>query len=83
MATDTAPYVLDMNPRLGGGYPFSHLGGANFPAALIAWLNHELPDPSWLRSQPGIVSCRYDEMVTMSGLGDQSHSGKPVELAAR
>ena len=28
---------LEMNPRFGGGYPFSHTLGANFPLAIIEW----------------------------------------------
>ena len=34
-------YVLDLNCRFGGLYPFSHLAGANFPKAIISMLKNE------------------------------------------
>jgi carbamoyl-phosphate synthase large subunit len=48
------PYLLEMNPRFGGHYPFSHAAGANIPAALIAWVSGEPVRAEWLRVQPGI-----------------------------
>jgi hypothetical protein len=52
-----------MNPRFGGGYPFSHLAGANLPAVLLAWANREQPDPEWLKVQPNITSSKCDGLV--------------------
>lgn len=33
--------VLELNPRFGGGYPFSHEAGVNIPKAIIKWANGE------------------------------------------
>jgi carbamoyl-phosphate synthase large subunit len=63
LATHRGYCVLDLNPRFGGGYPFSHLAGANIPAALIAWASGQQPDPSWLRARPGVVVSKYDGML--------------------
>lgn len=36
---DGIPYILEMNARFGGGYPFSHMAGCDLPRAMISWLN--------------------------------------------
>jgi carbamoyl-phosphate synthase large subunit len=40
---DGQPYVLDINPRFGGGYPASHLAGADFPCALVEMIRGRQP----------------------------------------
>lgn len=34
-------YLLEMNARFGGGYPFSHLAGIDLPSAIIKWVSGE------------------------------------------
>ncbi len=39
---DNKPYILELNPRFGGGYPMTHLSGINFPKLLIDLANNEI-----------------------------------------
>ena len=40
--------VLELNPRFGGGYPFSYEAGVNMPKAIIEWVRGNDVDPSIL-----------------------------------
>ena len=57
---DGQPVVIDINPRFGGGYPFSHLAGANVPACYLAWTLGVPIDPEWLIAEPGVTSSKYE-----------------------
>lgn len=35
------PHVIEMNARFAEGYPFSHMGHCNLPAAIVAWTKGE------------------------------------------
>lgn len=50
---DGTPYILEMNARFGGGYPFSHLGGCNLPKAIVAWAEGCEPDTDCFTVKPG------------------------------
>jgi len=55
---DDRLFVLDCNCRFGGGYPFSHVAGANIPAAIVAWALGKEPDPVWFRICSGVRSVK-------------------------
>ncbi len=40
------PYILELNPRFGGGYPITHLSGIDFTKLLIDMVNDKL-DPNY------------------------------------
>ena len=48
-------FVLEMNARFGGGYPFSHMAGVNLPAAIIKWLSGEKTDKLLLTERNNIL----------------------------
>lgn len=52
---DGVPYILEMNARFGGGYPFSHMGGCNLPKAIVNWAKGKTIDKSILMSETGII----------------------------
>lgn len=51
-------YVLEMNCRFGGQYPFSHLAGANTPQQIVDWLEGKPTDLSLLSPKVGIKACK-------------------------
>jgi len=64
--------VLELNPRFGGGYPFSHVAGANVPAALLAWAESSPVDPAWLKCQPDVTSAKCDRLVIKAERGERA-----------
>jgi carbamoyl-phosphate synthase large subunit len=58
-------WVLDVNPRFGGGYPFSHAAGANLPAALIAWVLGAPPRQEWLTSRANVLGGKVSTVVVL------------------
>lgn len=61
-------WLIDVNPRFGGGYPFSHLAGADIPAALIAWKLGLPEDPRWFAPVESITSAKSVETVRLGAL---------------
>ncbi len=56
-----AAHVLDVNPRFGGGYAFSHLAGADVPKMYVASALGLETHPEWLRCRTGVTSAKYED----------------------
>lgn len=52
---DGVPYILEMNARFGGGYPFSHMGGCNLPKAIVEWVKGNEIDEKLISAKTGIT----------------------------
>jgi carbamoyl-phosphate synthase large subunit len=63
MMVEDIPYLLELNPRIGGHYPFSHAAGANIPAAMIAWASGKTPKREWFRVKPGVKSFKGISLI--------------------
>jgi len=55
--------VLELNPRFGGGYPFSYEAGVNLPQAIIQWVKGEKVDASILVPQIGKMFAKNDYLM--------------------
>lgn len=56
-------FLLEMNPRFGGGYPFSQMSGANFPAIIYALLKNEPIKEEWLTKKFNQVFAKFDSLI--------------------
>ena len=55
--------VLELNPRFGGGYPFSYEAGVNLPKAILQWLKGETIDSKILVPEYGRMFAKNDYLM--------------------
>jgi len=55
--------VLELNPRFGGGFPFSYEAGVNLPKAIIMWLRGESVPSSMLQPTYGKMFAKNDYLM--------------------
>lgn len=60
---DGAYCVLELNPRFGGGFPFSYEAGVNFPKALIQMIKGESFDTQMLVPEYGRMFSKNDYLM--------------------
>ena len=56
-------YYLEMNPRFGGGYPFSHEAGIHTPSIYLAWLNGENSVDRFNNFKEGLMFSKCDRLI--------------------
>lgn len=55
--------VLELNPRFGGGFPFSYEAGVNMPKAIIQWVKGEEVDPQMLQPEYRRMFAKNDYLM--------------------
>ena len=65
---DNKLYLLEINPRFGGGYPFSHEAGINLAAIYIAWLKGEDSEnlAQYNNYKENIMFAKCDRLIELS-----------------
>ncbi len=62
----SGPMLLEINPRFGGGYPCSHLCGADFPAKLIAICKGQKLSTNIGNYPAGVYMFKQDEIISFT-----------------
>ena len=62
---DGSILLLELNPRFGGGYPFSHVAGADIPRFLLALATQADVNARWLQVEPGVRSFKDISILRM------------------
>lgn len=70
ISDDGIPQVIDINPRFGGGYPFSHIAGADVPNFLVASTAGIAPKAGWNTYQHDYLGAKHEGII---GFDQRSH----------
>lgn len=61
-------YLLEMNPRFGGGYPFTQVSGGNYPAIIIDLLNGVQHKTKYLQKNFDVAYSKCDTLIPVGGI---------------
>lgn len=59
-------FVLELNPRFGGGYPFSHEAGVNTSAMYIEWLQGHKNVSQFINYKPDVMCSKCDRLLRIN-----------------
>ncbi|MEY8575496.1 ATP-grasp domain-containing protein [Oscillospiraceae bacterium 21-37] len=69
-------YLLEMNARFGGGYPFSHMAGINLPAAIMKWIKGESITDELSAREDGFLLQKDIRLVSLPNDGEECDGKK-------
>lgn len=61
-------YVLELNPRFGGGYPFSHEAGINTAAIYVEWITGGNAVDAYNNYKESMVFAKHEKLINVPGL---------------
>lgn len=76
---DGIPYVIDVNPRFGGGYPFVHVAGADVPHFYLASTMGFAPRSDWDKYRIGCIGAKHEGIIGF----DTVQAPRPAEQRSR
>ena len=56
---------MELNPRFGGGYPFSHMSGANYPEAIINFITQNETGISTVSKNYNKAYAKCDQLIPL------------------
>ncbi|MDP5232010.1 MAG: ATP-grasp domain-containing protein [Cellulophaga sp.] len=65
---DLGVYVLELNPRFGGGYPFSHQAGINTAAIYIEWIKGNTSISKFINYRENIAFSKCDRLIQIKNI---------------
>jgi len=76
---DGKAFVLELNPRFGGGYPYSHLAGADFPGAIVGWVKGGLGMPMAKQLEYDVIYAKSENLSRMDRIESLNDDGLPLK----
>ncbi len=71
LESDGKWFVLEMNARFGGGYPFSHAAGLHLPYALVMWAAGKEPEARYLQARMGIRAQKDIRILALNSISKE------------